>query len=54
MKSKVEHPKVPKSKPNEKDDLKTLSMPELEKKLGVFAGRTYSSRGTETTDPIWA
>ena len=26
-----------------KDDLKSLSMPELEKKLGFVSGRTYSS-----------
>ena len=34
MKSNTEQPKAPESKPNAKDDLKTLPMPELEKKLG--------------------
>ena len=34
MKSNTEQPKAPESKPNEKDDLKSLPMPELEKKLG--------------------
>ncbi len=34
MNSNTEQPKAPESKPNEKDDLKTLPMPELEKKLG--------------------
>src|SRR5580658_6478873 len=34
MKSNTEQPKFPESKPNEKDDLKTLPMPELKKKLG--------------------
>ncbi len=32
--SNIEQPKTPESKPNEKDDLKTLPMPELKKKLG--------------------
>ena len=34
MKSNIEPAKPPEPKPNEKDDLKTLPMPELKKKLG--------------------
>jgi H+-transporting ATPase len=34
MKSNTEQPKAPESKPNTKDDLKTISMAEFEKKLG--------------------
>jgi len=34
MKHKTKQPKVPKTKPGSKDDLKSLSMPEVETKLG--------------------
>ena len=36
--------KAPESKPNAKDDLKSLPMPEVEK-IGIVAGRPHSSRG---------
>ncbi|NDY71312.1 plasma-membrane proton-efflux P-type ATPase [Desulfobacter hydrogenophilus] len=35
MKSGIDLPKTPESKPNNKDDLKTLPLPEVEKKLGT-------------------
>ncbi len=60
MKSNTEQPKVPESKPktpksnvDAKDDLKTLPMPELEKKLGSSAEGLTQAEATETTDPIW-
>src|SRR5659263_624959 len=34
MKHNTKQPKVPETKPGSKDDLKSLSMPEVEKKLG--------------------
>ena len=58
MKPNAAQPKAPESKPgskpNAKDDLKSLPLAEVEKKLGVVAGRPHSSRGAETADPIWA
>ena len=41
-------------KPDAKDDLKSLPMPEVEKKLGSSPDGLTSSRGAETADPIWA
>ena len=57
MKANVDQPKTsdskPVSKPDAKDDLKTLPMPEVEKKLGSSPDGLSSSRGAETADPIW-
>ena len=44
----------PGSKPDAKDDLKTLPMPEVEKKLGSYAGGPQSSRGAEAAGSIWS
>ena len=58
MNPTVGQPKAPESKPgakpDSKDDLKSLPMPELEKKLGSSPDGLSSSRGAETADPIWA
>ena len=39
--------------PGSKDDLKSLSMPDLQEKLGSSPDGLSSNRGAETTDPIW-
>ena len=61
MKPNADQPKAPESKPGSKpnapdakDDLKSLPMPEVEKKLGSSPDGLSSSRGAETADPIWA
>jgi len=54
MKTVADQSKATESKPNAKDDLKSLPMPELEKKIGLLAGGPHPSRGAETADPIWA
>ena len=52
MKLGTNHPKSPESKPDEKDDLKSLPMPEVEKKLGVVSGWPQSSRSGKAVDLI--
>ena len=58
MEPNAEQPKTPASKPgskpNGKDDLKSLPMPELQEKLGPSPDGPQSRRGAETPDPIWA
>ena len=58
MKPNAAQPKAPESKPgskpNAKDDLKSLPLAEVEKKLGSSPDGLTSSRGAETADPIWA
>ena len=44
----------PEPKPNAKDDLKSLPMPELLKKLESSPDGLKSSRSTETAGSIWA
>ena len=40
--------------PDAKDDLKTLPMPEVEKKLGSSPDGLTQAEAAETADPIWA
>jgi H+-transporting ATPase len=67
MKANVDPPKAPesrlgtkpknpesKSKPDSKDDLKSLPLPEVEKRLGSSPERTEPSRGAETAGEIWS
>ena len=42
------------AKPEAKDDLKSLPMPELQKKLGATPARPQRGRGSEAADPIRA
>ena len=57
MKPNTADPKAPAtkpgSKPTAKDDLKSLPLAEVEKKLGVVAEWSHPGRGAETADPIW-
>ena len=51
--SRIEARAKPGSKPDAKDDLKTLPMAEVEKKLGSSPDGLTACRGEEATDPIW-
>ena len=58
MEPNADPPKASDSKPGSKldakDDLKSLPLPEVEKKLGSSPDGLSSSRGAEAADPIWA
>ena len=54
MKTKTDQPKSPEPKSNAKDDLKTIPLAEVEKKLEFISRWTHSSRGRKTVDAIWA
>jgi H+-transporting ATPase len=65
MKANIDQPRDPESKhknpeprlvskPDSKDDLKSLPLPEVEKRLGSSAKGTEPSRGAETAGAIWS
>ena len=57
MEPNADQPKAPESKPgakpDAKDDLKSLSMPELQAKLGSSPDGLSQAEAHDTADPIW-
>ncbi len=54
MKPNADKPEAkPGAKPESKDDLKSLPMQELQKKLGSTPDGLSQAEAAETADPIW-